>query len=34
MLRDWMGHADIETAAIYATALGEEARQIAVRMWT
>ena len=33
MLRDWMGHADIETTAIYATALGEEARQIAARMW-
>ena len=33
MLQKWMGHADMATTAIYATALGEEERQIASRMW-
>ena len=32
-LCDWLGHADMKTTAIYANALGEEARQIARRMW-
>lgn len=34
MLQKWMGHADMETTAIYANALGEEERQIAARMWS
>ena len=33
MLRKWMGHAQIETTAIYANALGAEQRSIAARMW-
>lgn len=33
MLRKWMGHAKIETTAIYADALGQEQRDIAARMW-
>ncbi|MCE7030997.1 tyrosine-type recombinase/integrase [Jiella avicenniae] len=33
MLSKWMGHATIETTAIYANALGEEQRSIAERMW-
>ena len=33
MLQKWMGHADMATTAIYATALGEEEREIAARMW-
>ncbi|MBB4000825.1 tyrosine-type recombinase/integrase [Aureimonas pseudogalii] len=33
MLSKWMGHAAIETTAIYANALGEEQRSIAERMW-
>ena len=32
-LRDWMGHSDMKTTAIYANALGDEAKQIAARMW-
>ncbi len=32
-LRDWMGHADMKTTALYANALGEEAQAIAARMW-
>ena len=34
MLSKWMGHATIETTAIYANALGEEQRSIAERMWS
>ena len=34
MLSKWMGHAAIETTAIYANALGEEQRSIAERMWS
>lgn len=34
LLSKWMGHAAIETTAIYANALGEEQRSIAGRMWT
>ena len=33
MLSKWMGHAHLETTAIYATALGPEEREIARRMW-
>ena len=33
MLRKWMGHASIETTAIYANAVGEEQHSIAARMW-
>lgn len=33
LLSKWMGHAAIETTAIYANALGEEQRAIAERMW-
>lgn len=33
MLSKWLGHAAIETTAIYANALGEEQRSIAKRMW-
>lgn len=33
MLSKWMGHASIETTAIYAMALGEEELEIADRMW-
>ena len=29
----WMGHASIETTAIYANAVGEEEAAIAARMW-
>ena len=33
MLQKWMGHANIQTTAIYANAIGEEERNIAARMW-
>jgi site-specific recombinase XerD len=33
MLQKWMGHADIETTAIYANAVGAEELEIAGRMW-
>lgn len=33
MLRKWMGHASIETTAIYANAVGKEEMEIAMRMW-
>ena len=33
MLQKWMGHASIETTAIYATAFGPEELEIAQRMW-
>jgi integrase len=33
MLRRWMGHASMETTAIYANALGAEEQGIAARMW-
>lgn len=32
MLRQWMGHASIETTAIYANAVGAEQQAIAARM--
>ncbi len=31
--QQWMGHASMQTTAIYANALGEEEKQIAARMW-
>lgn len=34
MLRKWMGHASMETTAIYANALGAEEQGIAARMWS
>jgi len=33
MLQRWMGHASMETTAIYATLIGKEEREIAKRMW-
>jgi integrase len=33
MLRKWMGHARMETTAIYANALDTEEQGIAARMW-
>jgi integrase len=33
MIQKWLGHAKIETTAIYATAIGAEERTIASRMW-
>lgn len=34
MMQKWLGHARIETTAIYANAVGSEERAIASRMWT
>jgi site-specific recombinase XerD len=33
-LRKWMGHAKLETTAIYLDAVGAESREIAARMWS
>lgn len=33
MMQKWLGHARIETTAIYANAVGAEERKIAQRMW-
>ncbi|HEY4940038.1 MAG TPA: tyrosine-type recombinase/integrase [Rhizomicrobium sp.] len=33
MMQKWLGHARIETTAIYANAIGREERTIAKRMW-
>lgn len=33
MLQKWMGHADMNTTAIYATAFGAEEQELAKRMW-
>lgn len=33
LLSKWMGHASIETTAIYADAIGKEEQDIAARMW-
>lgn len=33
MLQKWMGHADMKTTAIYATAIGQEEQAIAAKMW-
>ncbi len=34
MMQKWLGHARIETTAIYANAVGREERSIAERMWS
>ena len=34
MIKKWMGHASIETTAIYADAIGKEEQDIAARMWS
>jgi site-specific recombinase XerD len=34
LVSKWMGHAKMETTAIYANAVGEEQQNIAARMWT
>jgi integrase len=33
MIQKWLGHADLKTTAIYADAVGDEAKDIAARMW-
>lgn len=33
LVQRWLGHADIKTTAIYTSALGDEERAIASRMW-
>jgi hypothetical protein len=33
MVSKWMGHAKMETTAIYCKAVGEEQQSIAARMW-
>ena len=33
MLQNWLGHAAMETSAIYADAVGEEEQKIAAEMW-
>lgn len=33
LVQRWLGHADIKTTAIYTSALGDEERAIAARMW-
>lgn len=33
IVQRWMGHARMETTAIYANAIGEEERRLAKRMW-
>jgi integrase/recombinase XerD len=34
MVSKWLGHPQMETAAIHANAVGEEQQTIAARMWT
>lgn len=34
LLKNWLGHAQLSTTAIYAEATGEEEKQIAARMWS
>lgn len=34
LIQRWLGHADIETTAIYTNVMGEEERALATRMWT
>ena len=34
IIQRWLGHADIETTAIYTNVLGNEERALADRMWT
>ena len=33
LVQRWLGHADVKTTAIYTSAMGEEERAIAARMW-
>ena len=33
MVQKWMGHASIETTAIYANAVGQEERKLAAKLW-
>lgn len=33
MVKKWMGHARLETTAIYANAMGHEERKLAARLW-
>ena len=33
LVQKWLGHAELNTTAIYANAVGEEAQSIAARMW-
>jgi integrase/recombinase XerD len=33
LVQRWLGHADMKTTAIYASAMGPEEREIAARMW-
>ena len=33
IIQRWLGHADIQTTAIYTDVMGEEERLLAVRMW-
>jgi site-specific recombinase XerD len=33
MVQKWLGHAHIATTSIYADAIGQEAKQLAERMW-
>jgi len=32
-VKKWLGHARLETTAIYADAIGEEERELARRLW-
>lgn len=34
IVQRWLGHARIETTAIYASAIGEEERNLARRVWS
>ncbi|HKY54578.1 MAG TPA: tyrosine-type recombinase/integrase, partial [Anaerolineales bacterium] len=34
VMQKWLGHARIETTALYADALGKEERDLAERIWT
>jgi site-specific recombinase XerD len=34
IVQRWLGHARIETTAIYASAIGEEERNLAKRAWS
>ena len=33
LIQRWLGHADIQTTAIYTNVMGEEERALADRMW-
>jgi integrase len=34
LVQRWLGHASMNTTAIYLQAIGDEEREIAARMWT